>query len=188
MDVAEALLSIGANPGFKSTGDWVEDMKNGTCIACVSGLWDESAIRAALEDAYGASKLPTYTCNGQQVQMACYFGYKMVGVNPYSEHIEWAHEFAEYISSEEGQRLRFEICGQGPANINVGQSTEVQQATAIQAVLAQSAFSEPQRLGSNFWTPTMNLGTICASGELADITLQELMDDLVADITAPTVQ
>lgn len=188
VDVAEALLSIGANPGFKSTGDWVEDMKNGTCIACVSGLWDESAIRAALGDAYGASKLPTYTCNGQQVQMACYFGYKMVGVNPYSEHIEWAHEFAEYISSEEGQRLRFEICGQGPANINVGQSTEVQQATAIQAVLAQSAFSEPQRLGSNFWTPTMNLGTICASGELADITLQELMDDLVADITAPTVQ
>ena len=82
VDVAEALLAIGAHPGFKSTGEWIEDLRNGTCIACVSGLWDESAVRAALGDAYGASKLPTYTCNGQQVQMACYFGYKMVGVNP----------------------------------------------------------------------------------------------------------
>ena len=188
VDVAEALLSIGANPGFKSTGDWIEDMRNGTCIACVSGLWDESAVRAILGDAYGASRLPTYTCNGQQVQMACYFGYKMVGVNPYSEHIEWAHEFAKYISSEEGQRIRFEMRGQGPSNKNVGQSDEVQQAAAIQAVLAQSAFSEPQRIGSNFWDPATYLGAVCASGEIGDLSLQELMDDLVAEITASTVQ
>lgn len=188
VDVAEALLAIGSNPGFKNTSDWITDLQEDTCIALVSGVWDDSAVKEALGSNYGAAMLPTYTCAGQQVQMACYFGYKMIGVNPYSEHVAWAHEFAKYISSEENQQLRFEMRGQGPSNIKVGQSAEVQQAMAIQAVLAQSAYSEPQRLGGNFWTPSMNLGIACATGEIGDVTLQELMDNTVAGITAAAVQ
>lgn len=34
---------------------------------------------------YAAAKLPTYNCNGKKVQMSTYFGYKMLGVNPYSK-------------------------------------------------------------------------------------------------------
>ena len=188
VDVAEALLAIGSNPGFKNTSEWITDIQDDNCIALVSGVWDESAIKEIWGSNYAAEKLPTYTCAGQQVQMACYFGYKMIGVNPYSEHVEWAHEFAKYISSEENQQLRFEMRGQGPSNIKVGQSEEVQQAKAIQAVLAQSAYSEPQRLGGNFWTPSMNLGIACATGEIGDGTLQDLLDNTVADITASSIQ
>lgn len=188
VDVAEALLAIGANPGFKNTEDWLTDAQDDTCIALVSGVWDASAIKAIWGDNYAAAKLPTYTCAGQQVQMACYFGYKMIGVNPYSEHEAWAHELAKYISSEENQKLRFEMRGQGPSNINAGQSEEVKQDLVIQAVLAQSAYSEPQRLGGNFWTPSMNLGIACDTGEIGDVTLQELLDNTVAEITASSVQ
>lgn len=188
VDVAEALLAIGANPGFKNTSEWITDIQDDSCIALVSGVWDESAIKEIWGSNYAAEKLPTYTCAGQQVQMACYFGYKMIGVNPYSEHVEWAHELAKYISSEENQQLRFEMRGQGPSNIKVGQSEEVQQAKAIQAVLAQSAYSEPQRLAGNFWTPSMNLGIACATGEIGDGTLQDLLDKTVADITASSIQ
>ncbi|MBP3477011.1 MAG: extracellular solute-binding protein [Lachnospiraceae bacterium] len=188
VDVAESLLAIGANPGFKNTEDWLTDAQEDTCIALVSGVWDASAIKAIWGDNYAAAKLPTYTCAGQQVQMACYFGYKMIGVNPYSEHETWAHELAKYISNEENQKLRFEMRGQGPSNINAGQSEAVKQDMVIQAVLAQSAYSEPQRLGGNFWTPSMNLGIACDTGEIGDVTLQELLDNTVAEITASSVQ
>lgn len=188
VDVAEALLAIGANPGFKNTSDWLTDAQEDTCIAFVSGVWDASAIKQIWGSNCAAAKLPVYSCAGQQVQMACYFGYKMVGVNPYSEHVAWAHELAKYISNEENQKLRFEMRGQGPSNINAGQSDAVKQDMVIQAVLTQSAYSEPQRLGGNFWTPTTNLGNACASGEIGDLTLQELLDETVAGITASSVQ
>ena len=187
-DVAEALLKIAANPGFKSTGDWIEGIKKGDVIACVSGVWDESAIKEAWGKNYGAAKLPCYTVAGKKVQMACYFGYKMIGVNPYSEHLEWAHQFADYIANEKNQELRFEMRGQGPSNLKAAETPEIQQAVAIQAVLAQSEYSELQRLGSNFWDASTALGNTLAAGNPEHIDLQELLDTAVAGITSSTVQ
>ena len=187
-DVAEALLKIAANPGFESTGDWVEGIKKGDVIACVSGVWDESAIKEAWGDNYGAAKLPCYTVAGQKVQMACYFGYKMIGVNPYSEHLEWAHKFADYIANQENQELRFTMRGQGPSNLKAAEAPEIQQAVAIQAVLAQSEYSELQRLGSNFWAASTTLGNTLAAGNPDHVDLQELLDTAVEGITSSTVQ
>ena len=187
-DVAEALLKIAANPGFKSTGDWIEGIKKGDVIACVSGVWDESTIKAAWGKNYGAAKLPCYTVAGKKVQMACYFGYKMIGVNPYSEHLEWAHQFADYIANEKNQELRFEMRGQGPSNLKAAETPEIQQAVAIQAVLAQSEFSELQRLGANFWTASTNLGNTLAAGNPEHLDLQELLDTTVEGITSSIVQ
>ena len=82
---------------------------------------------------YAATKLPTYTVAGQQVQMSCYFGYKMLGVNPYSKNLDWAHKLAAYISNEENQKLRFEIRGQGPSNINASKDDEIMQSQAVQS-------------------------------------------------------
>ena len=62
----------------------------------------------------------------------------MLGVNPYSKNKEWAHKFARYISNEENQKLRFEMRGQGPSNINAGKSDEVKKSQAVQAILEQN--------------------------------------------------
>lgn len=188
VDVAKALLKIGKNPGFENTGDWIKKIQNGSVIACVSGVWDESAIKAAWGKNYGAAMLPTYTCAGKQIQMSCYFGYKMIGVNPYSENLEWAHKLANYIANEDNQKLRFEMRGQGPSNINAAESPEVKKAQAVQAVLAQSEYSELQRLGGNFWDPTATLGNTLASGSVAEKDLQSLLDKTVKQIKASTVQ
>jgi arabinogalactan oligomer/maltooligosaccharide transport system substrate-binding protein len=187
-DVAKALLKIGKNPGFLNTDDWSEGIKKGDIIACVSGVWDDSAMKKAWGSNYAAAVLPTYTCAGKQIQMSCYFGYKMIGVNPYSENLEWAHKLANYIANEENQKLRFTMRGQGPSNINASQSDEVKKAQAIQAVLAQSEYSELQRLGGNFWTPTTTLGNTLASGSVAEKDLQSLLDKTVKQITASTVE
>lgn len=187
-DVAEALLRIAASPGFKSTPDWIGGIKSGDVIACVSGVWDESAIKEVWGDDYGAAKLPCYTVAGQKVQMACYFGYKMIGVNPYSEHLEWAHKFADYIAGQENQERRFAMRGQGPSNLKAAEAPEIQQAAAIQAVLAQSEYSELQRLGANFWDASTALGNTLAAGNPDHLDLQELMDTTVEGITSSTVQ
>ena len=154
----------------------------------MSGVWDESAIKEQWGDDYGAAKLPCYTVGGKKVQMACYFGYKLLGVNPYSEHVEWAHKFAEFASNEENQKLRFAMRGQGPSNKNAAQSPEVEKAAAVQAMLAQSEYSEPQRLGYNFWDAATLLGNTLAAGNPEKLDLQELLDTVVADITSSTVK
>ena len=69
--------------------------------------------------------------------MSTYFGYKMLGVNPYSKNKEWAHKLAQYISNEDNQKLRFEMRGQGPSNIKAGKADEIKKSQAAQAILAQ---------------------------------------------------
>lgn len=135
-DVAKALLKIAKNSGFQNTTDWISGVKSGDVIACVSGVWDESGIKKVWGDDYAAAKLPCYTVAGQKVQMSCYFGYKMIGVNPYSEHLEWAHKLADYIANQDNQELRFAMRGQGPSNLGAVQTPEIQNSQAIQAVLA----------------------------------------------------
>lgn len=188
VDVANALLQISKSPGFQNTAKWIDGIKKGDVIACVSGVWDESAIKEAWGDDYAASKLPTYTCAGKQIQMACYFGYKMMGVNPYSKNLEWAHRFANYVANEENQALRFEMRGQGPSNINVANSDAVKKAQAVQAVLAQSEFSELQRLGGNFWDPVTAFGTEMAKGNPSKGNLQKELDTMVKKITSSNIE
>ena len=187
IDVAKALIKIGKNKGFENTTDWLGGIKKGKVIACVSGIWDEVAIKKMYGKNYAAAKLPTYNCNGKKVQMSTYFGYKMLGVNPYSKNKEWAHKFARYISNEENQKLRFEMRGQGPSNINAGKSDEVKKSQAVQAILEQSKWSELQRLGGNFWTPSTKLGTAFANDSVKG-DLQKYLDKTVAQIKASVVQ
>ncbi len=109
VDVAQAMLSIAASPGFANRTDteFLEGVRNGTVIAGVSGVWNAVAVQEAWGENAGAAKLPTYTCGGGQIQMASFSGCKLVGVNAYSKEPEWAARLAEWIASEENQRLRF---------------------------------------------------------------------------------
>ena len=186
-DVANALMRIGRNPGFENTEEWIKGLQKGKVIACVSGVWDETTIKNILGDNYAATILPSYTVAGKQIQMSCYFGYKMLGVNPYSKYLDWAHKLANYISNEENQKLRFEIRGQGPSNINASKDNEIMQSQAVQAVLAQSEFSELQRLGGNYWDPVTEFGKLMASGSTGGKNLQSILDNMVKMIKASTV-
>lgn len=189
-DIARAMLDIGANPGFESRldADFLEGVKDGSVIAGVSGVWNAVEVQNAWGDDYGAVKLPTFTCGGRQVQMSSFKGYKMLGVNYYSKHKEWALKLAEYLTNEENQKLRLEVRNQGPSNVNVASSEEVSKIPAIQAVIAQAEFGKLQRVGNSYWDPFMEFGEMMATGNLNGFTLQEAMDFLVKGITAATVQ
>ncbi|MGN0621319.1 MAG: extracellular solute-binding protein [Porcipelethomonas sp.] len=185
-DIAKAMLEITGNPGFESREDglFVEGVADGSIIAGISGIWNSVDVKKYWGDNYGACKLPTYTCNGKQIQMASFTGYKMVGVNYYSENKEWAYKFADWISNEENQKLRFTERNQGPSNINAAASDEVMKLPAIKAVIEQSEFGVLQRVGNKFWTPCADFGAVIAAGNPEKIDLQELMDNLANGISA----
>ena len=120
--------------------------------------------------------------------MASFSGYKMVGVNAYSKHTDWAMKFADWITNEENQKLRFELRELGPANTNAASSDAVKNAPAIQALLAQSEFASLQRVGNNYWAPAQTFGETIAACNPEGKELQELMDTMVEGITASAVQ
>ena len=186
-DVAKAMLGIADHPGFLSTDDagFLEGVRNGTIIAGINGVWNARAVEEAWGSGYGASKLPSYTCAGQQIPMASFSGYKLIGVNAYSKEKEWANKLAEWIANEDNQKLRFQMRGQGPSNINAAASKEVQSSPAIAALIDQSEFSCLQRIGGNFWEPVTAFTTNILNKQTTEQNLQEQLDTMVEGIVAP---
>lgn len=186
IDVAQAMLKIAKNPGFASKTDeeFLEGVKNGSVVAGVSGVWNSVAIKEAWGENTRAAKLPTYSCNNRQVQMASFSGCKLIGVNAYSKHPKWAARLAEWITDEENQRLRFEMRGQGPSNTAVAESGEIEQSPAIAALLEQSEFSQLQRVGGKFWDPVSEFAGNIAKGNPSGQSLQKQLDEMVEGITA----
>ena len=189
-DVTQAILDISTQPAFKSgaDADIVSGIKDGSCCAAISGTWNAGTAEETWGENYAATKLPTYTLNGEQVQMASFSGYKLVGVNPHSSNVGVAMLLADYITNEDNQAKRFNDRKLGPSNIKVNESEAVQSAPAIAALAAQSDYATLQRVGANYWSSAQSLGEILASGDTQGKTTQQLMDDAVAGITAPVAQ
>lgn len=187
-DVAQAIIDL-ANTGVfvdvKEDADIATGVKDGTYAAVVSGVWNADAISEALGDNYGATKLPTFTCGGEQKQMASFAGFKMIGVNPHSKFVGWSMLLAEYLTNAENQVARFQARGLGPANTEAANSEEVQSSPAIAALAKQAGFAVPQRVGGNYWDPAATLGKTLISGNKDGEDLQTLLDNAVEGITAP---
>ena len=189
-DVTQAILDISTQPAFKSgaDADIVSGIKDGSCCAAISGTWNAGTAEETWGENYAATKLPTYTLNGEQVQMGSFSGYKLVGVNPHSSNVGVAMMLADYITNEDNQAKRFNDRKLGPSNIKVNESEAVQNAPAIAALAAQSDYATLQRVGANYWSSAQSLGEILASGDTQGKTTQQLLDDAVAGITAPVAE
>ena len=87
-------------------------------VAGVNGTWRANDAAEVWGENYAACKLPTYTLNGEQVQMASFSGYKLIGVNPHSANVGAAMLLADFVTNEENEGLRFQERAQGPSNIN----------------------------------------------------------------------
>lgn len=185
IDVAQAIVDIISSPGFiaQPDGDWVLQAADDEVIAAVSGVWNAVAVKKAWGDDYGACKLPTYTCNGKQIQMSSFTGYKMVGVNYYSKNKEWAFKLADWITNEKNQTLRFVEQNQGPANKVAASSDEVSKVPAIAAVIEQSQYGVLQRIGNSYWDACTTFIDGLLAGNTGKAQLQEQLDKMVEGIT-----
>lgn len=154
---------------------------NGEMIADVNGTWATNGFMEAYGDGYAATKLPTLTVNGDQVQMGSFAGYKFVGVNSYSKNVGWAMLLGEFITNEASQKKIGVATGEGPANLVAAASEEIASAPALAALSAQAEYADLQRVGNSYWDPAASLGQSLVEGTYQDV--QELLDSAVAGIT-----
>lgn len=190
VQVAQAILDICAKDGFVNADSdpFVAGIKDGSIVAGVSGTWNANAAQEAWGDDYAAAKLPTFTVAGQQVQMGSFAGYKLVGVNPYSDKVGEAMLFAEFMTNYDNQISRFKARSEGPANVEAAASEEVSANPAISALYAQSPYADIQRVADSYWASAETLGKILASGNPSGTPLQTLLDNAVTGITAAPIQ
>ena len=184
-DVAEAVTKICESDAMVNCVN--EDAQafalNGEMIADVNGTWATKAFQEAYGDGYAAVKLPTFTVNGDQVQMSSFAGYKFVGVNAYSKNTGWAMLLAEYITNEDSQKKIGIATGEGPSNLAAAASDEIASAPALAALAEQAEYASLQRVGDNYWGPAATLGQSLVEGAYTDV--QTLLDDAVDGITQP---
>lgn len=186
IDVADSMCKLVANEGLLNCGDedFVAGAKDGSIIAGINGAWNAKNIQEAYGDNYAAAKLPEFSIAGDSVQMHSFIGYKLVGVNAYTQNPKWAQRLAQWITNEENQMIRFERNGDCPSNVNAAASEKVTDSPAIAALAAQAEFAHIQRVSDSFWMPVYVYGTTIAAGNLDDKGLQDLLDQMVKDITA----
>ena len=189
LEVMKALRSYFANPALSANVDdskIIAGIQSGTIIAAVSGTWNKTSIEAVWGDNMAVAVLPSATIGGKQIALNGFFGYKLIGVNGYSQNKGEAHKLAQWLTNEQNQLLRFKTRGFGPTNKVVKASAEVQNDKVISVVLQQSEYFRTQKgVPGAYWTPMASLTKQFADVDpmtVSDADLQALLDSLCAQI------
>ncbi len=184
ISAGETIKALCSDPAHVTGDDAVFTGGIGDTIAAgVSGAWNADAVKERLGDNYAATKLPTATIGGEQVQLRSFAGYKLVGVNSSTKQPLEAMNLAEWLTNEENQLLRFEMREAGPSNTNAAQSSEVQANVALTALAAQNEFGVSQRgIKSTFWSPLEAFGTAMENKDYSK-SVSDLLASMVRDIT-----
>lgn len=180
--VGEAIREFTSHPAFLTGDDAVLQSGMGDTIAAgVSGTWTADNIAENLGENYRATKLPKFTVGDEQVQMASFGGYKLLGVKTSTKFPVQAMMLAEFLTSEESQVKRFEARGFGPSNIKAGESEAVLANPALAALAQQAEFAHSQKnvLGS-YWGPAEAFGEELEAKSTED--MQKMLDQMVTQI------
>ncbi len=156
---------------------------NRECAAAVSGTWNAATIKELLGENMGVCILPTVKIGGEDVRLSGFMGYKLMGVNGYSQNKGEAAKLAAYLTNEENQLKRFKVRGLGPTNKKVASLPEVMDDPIIATVLEQAAYNRSQKdVPSAFWTPMASLITplLTAKSEGKTVTDEQLQGYLDA--------
>lgn len=171
-EAALAMINLAQHPNFRNdeSGLGCAGLKTGEIGAFFSGSWEAYSLKEALGDDLGAVQLPTMEIGGSQKQLKAFLGSKAVGVNPHSANPEVATEFAAFLASVEGQKLRYEMRGVIPAAqalvedeavksdcVAVAEMNNTANCTVLQSVIPEM---------SQYWTPIGNFGTLVMNKEV----------------------
>lgn len=137
VDVTNYLIDLADNPNFKidADGSGIAGLRDGSIKAMFTGSWDANGIKESLGDNMGVASLPTYTLNGEEVQMYAYAGSKAIGVNSQSKYPEAAVQLAVYLGSAEAQRLHYELRNVIPCNTELLEAEDI---ASDELVIAQN--------------------------------------------------
>lgn len=190
VEVVCSMLDIAGNDAFLAIDDGnISNLTaSGELCAVISGTWDAAAVKAAFGEGYAAARLPEFNCGDKKLQQTAAAGFRLVGVNPYSENAGWAVVLADWITNEENQALRFKERQTAPSNTAVADTAEVMENEVMAAIREQSRYSVIQQAGDNYRDCAKAFGQLIAEGALEKKDtegIQKALDELVAEVTAP---
>jgi len=184
--ITEYLIKCSGKKGFTVLDDsgFVQGVKDGTVIAGINGPWNSDAVRSEWGDDFGVTMMPEYTINGDRIQMYSFCGYKLIGINSHTTEPEWCMKLASYITNEENQLKLFRLTGECPVNTSACKSSEVKNSPVVAALAAQSEFSTAQNVAAPFWDASNRFGITISGGNLSNRGIQEMLDEMVDEITS----
>lgn len=187
--VTKYIYDMVTNPKVNSADDVLELAKEHKVAAWFTGSWDYETVKGILGDDLGVATIPTYTLNGQEVQLKGFYGSKAIGVNAMSKAPAAAVAFATYLGSEEQQIARFEATGTVPTNIKAGETDSVKNDPVAAVIVAEAnncSVAQPTSpvFSSRYWNAAGTILSGIKGGTLTADNIQTEMDKFVANITA----
>ena len=166
------LIAMKAMDWLTNSGVWVNSADNfaGTG-AIVTGIWNAYQAEAIYGDNMRATKLPTFTVDGETYQLGSFSGYKLLGCKPQQDYVKEriCQELALYLTSEEAQLERYYEFQWGPSNVEAQNNDDVQNNIILSALLEQNVYSQPQgTIPYDWWDAAAALGTKCKESDLTD--------------------
>ena len=179
----KGMQILAKSPAYDSNADIFTDAG-----VIVTGTWNAEAAKAHFGDNLGATKLPSFTLDGNTYQLGSYSGYKLMGVKPQTDAKRGAvlQMLAQYLTNEENQLARFNSFGWGPSNLKAQANDAVKANESLTALAAQSAFATPQgQIAGVFWDNAKLLGAV-AKNATTDEELQKGLNDYTSALEAFT--
>lgn len=153
--VTEYIAKMLTNPKVDYTKDALQLAAEGKIAAWFTGTWDYDKAKEALGDKLGVATIPTYTLNGEKIQLKGFYGSKAIGVNAKSKNLKAAQEFAAFLGSEEQQIARFTETGTVPTNIKAGEIDAVKNDAVAAVIVAEAnncSVAQPtDAVFQNYW-------------------------------------
>ena len=165
----KGMQILAKSPAYDSNADIFTD-----AVAIVTGTWNSKAAANHFGDNLGATKLPSFTVDGQTYQIGSYFGCKLMGVKPQSgdnaaKKTVVLQLLAQFLTNKDNQLARFNTFGWGPSNLEAQANEAVQNDISLKAFNEQSAFSVPQgNINGSWWDIAKLLGSDAKSATTDD--------------------
>lgn len=164
-----------------------DGFKNGTIAACVTGTWKSPVFQELLGENFGVTVMPSMTlADGTVMNPSTIVNYNIFGINAQTKHPVEAMTFANYLTGEASQKLRFEMRSSTPTNKNLVADTELLGSNPAVQVLTEQVktstvqASIPQM--ANFWSPMESLAKDFIAGKYTEDDMQTALDKLVESI------
>ena len=185
----ELILNLANNPKVGNHDDalLIAGFKEGTLAASITGTWNAATISEALGENFGVTTFPVITLSdGSEMSPSTIVNFNLNGVNAHTQYPLEAMLFAEYLSSEECQRTRFEVRNSSPTNLNLVNDTELLGSSPAVATLSEQVLTSTVQPSipqiANFWSPMEAFGQDCIAGAVSTDNMQEKLDTMVTGI------
>lgn len=187
--VGDYLLDLISNKKVKNHDDalLLAGFKEGKLAASVTGTWNAKAIKESLGDNFGVAVMPKVTLeDGQEISLSTIVNYNLIGVNAQTKYPAEAMLFAEYLTNEQSQKMKFEMRESAPTNKKLAEDQQLLSTSPAIATLSEqvkTSTNQPSitQMG-NFWAPMEAFGQDCIAKVVTKDNMQKKLDEMVKNI------